>query len=265
MELRKTLLRMSCLGHEGNLQSCFSSLEILWTLYDKVLQVSPGTWRDRFILSKGQANAALLAVLAKKGFLPEKELDTFCQYDSRVAMQADRTKLPCVEVSAGSLGHGLPVCVGMAWAAKIQKRRGRFFVLVGDGEMNEGTMWEAALFAASERLDNLVVIIDENGSAGHMINMGSLEAKMGSFGFETVTVDGHNEASMEKVLSVYYSRPCAIIAKTMRGYGCRTLMEDGSWFHRFPTAEELPHLMEEVDRYFAEEDRGEKKNGPYCI
>lgn len=256
VELRKTLLRMSNAGRDGNLQSCFSSLEILWTLYNKVLNISPDSYlsaeRDRFVLSKGQSTAALLAVLAKKGFFSEKELDTFCQYHSRISMQADRTKLPFVEISAGSLGHGLPMAVGMAWGAKIQGGNGKVFALVGDGEMNEGTMWEAVLFAASERLSALTVIIDDNGSIGQMLNMGSLESKLQAFDFDTITVDGHDEMALEKVLTAPHNQPLAVIAKTVRGYGCKTLMEDRSWFHRYPKDSELSCLLHEVDQFAGE-------------
>ena len=251
-ELRKELLRTSALGRDGNLQSGFSSLEILWTLYDRVLRVTPGTaadpGRDRFVLSKGQSTEALLAVLARKGFLPQEELKTFCQYDSRIAMQADRTKLP-VEISAGSLGHGLPMAAGMAWAGRILGRKGRVFALVGDGEMNEGPMWEALLFAASEGLNRLTVIIDDNGSIGRLIDMGDMRAKLEAFGFETAVVDGHDEEALAEALSAEHARPLAVIAKTVRGYGSKTLMEDRSWFHRYPKEEELPALLAEVDAF----------------
>ncbi|MDE7219979.1 MAG: hypothetical protein K2O45_10225 [Oscillospiraceae bacterium] len=260
-ELRKILLSMSNIGRDGNLQSCFSSLEILWTLYDKILNIGPDSYRlperDRFVLSKGQSTAALLAVLAKKGFLPESELRTFCQYHSRISMQADRTKLPFVEISAGSLGHGLPMAVGMAWGAKIRDSSSRVYALVGDGEMNEGTMWEAALFAASEKLGTLTVIIDDNDSIGRMIHMGSLECKLRAFEFDTVTVDGHDEAALEQALTIPHNRPLAVIAKTVRGYGCKTLMHDRSWFHRYPKNDELPDLLCEVDQFAA--GRGTEK------
>lgn len=254
-DLRKTLLRMSNLGRDGNLQSCFSALEILWVLYDRILRISPETCdhpeRDRFVLSKGQATAAMLAVLAKKGFLPEAELESFCRYDSRIAMQADRTKLPGVENSAGSLGHGLPIAAGMAWAAAIRNSPARVYALAGDGEMNEGTMWEAALFASSEKLSGLTVIIDDNGSAGQMIDMGRLDEKLRAFGFDAVTVDGHDEDALTRAFRTPHEKPLAVIAKTVRGYGCRTLMDDRSWFHRWPGDGELPGLLKEVDEFFA--------------
>lgn len=252
-ELRKELLKTSAIGRDGNLQSGFSSMEILWTLYDRVLRITPETadapTRDRFVLSKGQSTEALLAILAEKGFIPKAELETFCRYDARIAMQADRTKLPGVEISAGSLGHGFPMAVGMAWAARLAHSDAHVYCLVGDGEMNEGTMWEATIFAASENLGNLTMIVDDNDSIGLLIQMGDLEEKLRAFGFEVRSADGHDEDALEKALRAPADKPLAIIAKTVRGYGCKTLMEDRSWFHRYPKGEELAQLLAEVDAF----------------
>lgn len=252
-EIRKSILRTSHLGRDGNIQSCFSSAEILWVLYDRVMRISPelakNNVHDRFVLSKGQSNLALMAVLARKGYLPLSELDTFGQYDSRISMQADRTKLDgIVETSAGSLGHGFPMAVGMAWASAIKGTDERIFVLAGDGEMNEGTMWEAALFASSEKMDHLTLIIDDNDSIGRMLDMGDMEAKLRAFGFSVQQVDGHDVEHLEKVLlSKEKGKPSAVIAHTVRGYGSPTLMEDRSWFHRWPNESELVQLIREVD------------------
>lgn len=253
-ELRKQILKISANGKDGNLQSCFSSLEILWTLYDKFLpdkkKECVGNRRNKFVLSKGQSNLALMTVLAEKGFIDKDELESFCQFDSRISMQADRTKFDdFVETSAGSLGHGFPIAVGMAWAKKIQKQEGRVFCLAGDGEMNEGTMWETAIFAASEKLDNLVLIIDDNNSIGRMIDMGSLNEKLKAFGFDVMEVDGHNIAVLQDCFAKKTDRPYAVIAKTVRGWGSKTLMEDRSWFHRYPRGQELEMLCGEVDAF----------------
>lgn len=254
-KLRKTMLTASHKGHDGNLQSAFSSLEIIWTLYDSVLNLTPDTVaaenHNRFVLSKGQSNLALLAVLSHKGFIPPEEMDTFCQYNSRVSMQADRTKFAgCVESSAGSLGHGFPIAVGMALAAKIKKSSEQIYVLAGDGEMNEGTMWEAAIFAASEKMDNLTLIVDDNGSISRLIDMGDMVQKLDAFGFYVKTVDGHDISALREALpGKKPGSPLAVIAKTKRGYGSKTLMEDRSWFHRWPTEDELRELLMEVDSF----------------
>lgn len=252
--LRKSILHTAHAGQDANLQSVFSSVEILRVLYDRVLRISPemvrAEDRDRFVLSKGQSTMGLLALLSEKGYIPKEELLTACRYDSRISMQADRTKLPCVEVSAGSLGHGFPIAAGIAWANQIANRTGRVYVLAGDGEMNEGTMWEAAIFAASEKLDNLTLIIDDNESIRDMIHMGKLDLKLSAFGFQCVEVDGHDENALEYAIRTKHPGvPLAVIAKTKRGYGSRTLMEDRSWFHRAPSDEELKLLLREVEQY----------------
>ncbi len=205
---------------------------------------------SRFVLSKGQSNLALMAVLAKIGMIDETELFSFAKFDSRISMQADRTKFPGVlETSAGSLGHGFPMAVGMAWAKKIKKEGGRILCLAGDGEMNEGTMWEALLFAASERLSNLTLIIDNNHSIEEMIDMNGLKEKLDAFGFCCVTVDGHDVNKLKTALRYSEDIPVAIIAETKRGWGSRTLMDDRSWFHRFPNDAELEMLLGEVETF----------------
>ncbi len=252
-EIRKEVLRISNKGKDGNIQSGFSSLEILWVLYDKILGLTPenvnDSNRNRFVLSKGQATETLLDILCKKGFVSSEEMNSFCKIDSRIAMQADRTKLPAIEISAGSLGHGLPQAVGMAWGNKILGCSGQVYCLVGDGEMNEGTMWESLIFASSEKLDNLTIIVDDNNSIGRLIEMGDLKTKFEAFGFIVDEVNGHDEVEIENVLNKKVEKPRAIIAKTIRGYGCKTIMEDRSWFHRYPKDDELEELIQEVEEF----------------
>lgn len=251
--IRKTLLNISNKGGDGNLQSCFSSVEILSVLFSKVLNFTPSNKknvnRDEFFLSKGQSSLALLVVMAFNGFLNIRELESFCKLDSRISMQIDCTKFDFIENSAGSLGHGFPMSVGAAWAKKIMNAQGRVFCLAGDGEMNEGTMWEAAMFAASEKLNNLVLIIDDNKSIGKMINIESLEQKLCSFGFFVKKVDGHNENELYKAFTYKSDIPSAIIAETKRGYGSMTLESQRSWFHRSPDNNELLRLLKEVEEY----------------
>ena len=249
--IRKTMLEISHIGKDGNLQSCFSSVEILWTLYNDLLDVDKRNFNsahDRFVLSKGQSNLALMTVLTYKGFISFNELKTFCKFDSRIAMQADRTKFDgLIENSAGSLGHGLPIAVGIAWAAKIKNSGERVFVLVGDGELNEGTMWEAMIFASSEKLDNLTVIVDDNSSIRRLIDIGDINAKLTAFGFEVVIVDGHETDELKRAFVTSSDKPKVVVAKTVRGYGSKTLMTDRSWFHRYPDENELKNLQKEVD------------------
>jgi transketolase len=225
----------------------------MWVLYDQVINCNKHNYknedRDFFILSKGQATLALYVILAEKGILEKEELKSFCKYDSRFGMQADRTKFDGgIEISAGSLGHGFPIAVGVALANKIKRSTSRVFTLVGDGEFNEGTMWEAALLAGFQKLDNLCVIIDDNKSIGSMINMGDMEQKLTAFGFDTLQIDGHNHMDLGVALSkVHFGKPLGVIAHTIRGYGSETMMSDNKWFHRAPNSEELSRLLEEVD------------------
>ena len=256
-DLRISVLETAYHGGDANLQSVFSSIEILRVLYDRVLKISPETVdspeRDYFVLSKGQSTMGLLALLAEKGYLGEEELKSACQYTSRISMQADRTKLPGVEISAGSLGHGFPIAAGRAYALKIQGRRGQVYVLAGDGEMNEGTMWEAALFAASEKLDNLTLIIDDNASLKEMLDIGDFKKKLEVFGFDSVCADGHDEEELYRaIVRPHADKPAVVVARTRRGYGSHILMEDRSWFHRAPDNEELERLIQDV-RDFGEE------------
>lgn len=253
-EMRKTMLRVSAAGKDGNLQSCFSSLEILWALYNGFLPLSKADIsnknRNRFVLSKGQSNLALMVVLAEKGLIEESELYTFCQFGSRISMQADRTKFgSLIEASAGSLGHGFPISVGMAWANRIKGSRGRVFCLAGDGEMNEGTMWEAALFSSSEKLNNLTLIVDYNHSLEKMIHVGDMGEKLNAFGFDVIRVDGHDLNQLTDAYHARTQKPVAVLAETIRGWGSKTLMEDRSWFHRYPGNDELEILFKEVDEF----------------
>lgn len=259
-ELRERVLRVAHKGGDANLQSAFSAMEILWVLYDKVMHGIPGTdsvpqgcgekdaAKDVFILSKGQSTLAMLAVLERKGILADEELDNFCQYDSRCSMQADRTKFHGEIVSsAGSLGHGFPMAVGLAMAKKIKQEQGTVYVLAGDGEMNEGTMWEACILADTHHLDNLCLIIDDNHSAQKMVNLDNLLPKLEAFGFHTDICNGHDlEALTCALREKCPGMPRAVIAETVRGYGSKTLMNDNSWFHRAPDETELRKLIQEV-------------------
>lgn len=250
--LRAAALTAAYKGNDGNLQSVFSALDIMYVLYNDVLNCTPNNCtdldRDYFILSKGQATLGLYCVLAQKGFISETELDTFCNIDSRLGMQADCTKFNGgIEISAGSLGHGFPMAVGVALAAKIQHSPSKIYTLVGDGEFNEGTMWEASLLAGYKKLDNLCVIIDDNDSIGSMLNMGDMCKKLETFGFKSIRINGHDHEQVKSaLLSEHEGKPLAVIAKTRRGYGSRTMMNDSRWFHRAPNSEELASLLQEV-------------------
>lgn len=265
-KIRKSCLDIAFWGQDANLQSTFSSIELIWTLYHRIMKWDVNSARnpdrDLFILSKGQSTLALHAILAGFGLFSEEELMGYCSLNSRFSMQADRTKF-CeggIEISAGSLGHGFPLAVGMAFANKIQRSPSKVYVLAGDGEMNEGTMWEACAFAAEKKLDNLYLIIDDNHSIGSMVDLDSFQDKLQAFHFETMLSDGHNTADIEHAIMQMTAphKPKALIAKTVRGYGSSTLMREKAWFHKAPNQEELRELKQEVDLF-------EKTDGYSCI
>lgn len=254
-QLRIRTLEISHAGKDGNLMSCFSSADIISVLFHGVIDpFDRSDDRNQFVLSKGQSNMAYIAQLVLCGAIPEEEIGTACRLDARISMQADRTKFHCIENSAGSLGHGLPIAAGMAWAKKIRGNKGTVYVLVGDGEMNEGTMWEACLFAGSEKLDNLVIIIDNNHSLDEMLKIGSFKEKMEAFGLDYTSVSGHDAEALKKALQLPHEKPLVIDAQTVRGWGSETMLADRFWFHRAPDAEQLKKLSEEV-RQFDDENR----------
>ena len=257
--LRKHALYLSHKCQDGNLQSVFSCLEIVWTLYDRIMNWSVETAqdedRDFFIISKGQATLALYPVLIEKGMFQMDEISAeIGQFHSRYCIQTDLTKFQGgIENNAGSLGHGLPFAVGIANANKIKSSPSSVYVLCGDGEFCEGSMWESCIFAAAKKLDNLCVIIDDNDSVGAMVDMGSFSEKLTAFGFDVREVDGHDMDALEKafleVRGLKNGRPKAIVARTVRGYGSETMTEHDIWFHKAPNAEELELLTREVDAF----------------
>ena len=257
-KLRKSILKLSHLCRDGNLQSAFSCVDMMWVLYDKVMNWSPEIAteddRDIFIISKGQATLALHAIMIEKGMFSFDDMADIGAFNSRFCIQADRTKFPegGIENSAGSLGHGLPFAAGVAHASKISKMPSKVFVLVGDGEFCEGTMWESCLFASTKVLDNLHIIIDDNDSVGAMIDMGNLKVKLEAFGFYVDEADGHDMDALENVLrkqSGMTGKPKALIAKTIRGFGSSTITENDIWFHKSPNDEEFDMIINEIDSF----------------
>lgn len=228
----------------GHIGSSLSTIEILRVLYDSILNFDPknpySIERDRFILSKGHGCLALYAVLADKGFFPVSELEGFCRPTSRLGGHPERGKVPGVEASTGALGHGLPIGVGLALAMRLQKRNSRIFVLTGDGEINEGSNWEAAMAASKHELSNLTVLVDYNkvqsyGPTAEVLNLEPLVDKFRSFGFETHEVDGHDVSEIEEILKkVPFApeAPSAIICHTIKGRGFPFAEGNPEWHHK---------------------------------
>jgi transketolase len=246
-------------GHTGGSLSC---LDILNVLYNRVLNVSPDTFthahRDRYVQSKGHSVEALYVVLADKGFFPEAELDTLCQYQSHFVGHPTR-KVPGVEQNTGALGHGLPISVGMAIAGKIDEAPYRVFTLLGDGELAEGSNWEAALAAAHYTLDNLTAIVDCNtlqitGHTCDVMNHEPLDAKFESFGWAVRRVDGHDFAALTEALSAPLEpgKPSAVIADTTKGKGVSFMENVAKWHHGVPNDDEYARALAETDAALGE-------------
>jgi transketolase len=242
--LRRLALRALGGGGRGHVGSAMSLMEILRVLYDDVLQYRPAEpdWvrRDRLILSKGHGCVALYAILADKGFFPSDVLDTFCRRDSILGGHPESGKVPGVEASTGALGHGLAYGIGMALAARIQGRSSRAFVIMGDGETNEGSVWEGALSAGKHHLSNLTVIIDYNKiqAAGPTSEVQPLEPivdKWRAFNFAVTEVDGHDVNELRAVLRAVpldAGRPTAIICHTVKGKGFSVAENNPEWHHK---------------------------------
>ncbi|GAC1520097.1 MAG: thiamine pyrophosphate-dependent enzyme [Ktedonobacteraceae bacterium] len=211
-----TPLLMHMTGDEKHDKSSHSTLDVLWVLYDRIMRYDArnprSEERDRFVLSKGHGPEAYYAILADKGFFPAAELKTIMQWDSLLGTHPDRNQVPGVETSTGSLGHGLPMAVGIAMALRLKKSDSRVFVLIGDGECNEGSIWEAILLAGNRRLANLTCIAINNHSSS--LDLGDLAAKFAAFGWAAVTINGRDHAQIYDALRhVDDLRPTAIVAE----------------------------------------------------
>lgn len=257
---RREILRILDQSGRGHIGGAFSAMEIVRVLYDDILRVDPAdpAWpdRDRFIFSKGHACLALYLMLAEKGFFPAEELERVSGFGAMLGGHPEAEKVPGVEASTGALGHGLSIGVGCALAARIDRKDWRTFVLVGDGESNEGSVWEAALSAGKHRLTNLTVLVDYNkfqsyNPASEIQDLEPLADKWRSFGFGVREVDGHDVDALREVLSslpVEDARPSAIICHTVKGKGLRSTENSAEWHHKARvSAEELEALYAELE------------------
>jgi transketolase len=250
-ELRKKIAQMVYTGKDGHMPSAFSIIDIIEVLYRDYLRYDSKNpeWpeRDYFILSKGHGCLALYVVLEKYGFITEQDIALFCKPGGILGEHPDCTKIPGVEASTGSLGHGLPFAVGIALGLRLKNMNNRVYVLVGDGECHEGSVWEAANVANNLQLGNMCVIVDWNGSAAQLMPRDNLPAKWQAFGWETMVIDGHSEVeihtALNKVNFQLRGSPTAIIAKTVKGKGVPMIEGHGIWHHRIPTEEELKVIM----------------------
>jgi transketolase len=271
--LRRSMLRLifnAGAGHTGGGLSC---MDILNVLYNRVLNVSPQTFgdqnRDRYVQSKGHCVEALYAVLADRGFFPSSDLDTVCHYQSHYVGHPTR-HIPGVEMNTGALGHGLPICIGMALASKMDEgniqqptsnnqhpspaARYRVFTLLGDGELAEGSNWEAGLAAAHYKLDNLFAILDHNtlqitGHTRDVMCNEPLDEKWRAFGWGVKVVNGHDYAALTEALSkpAEPGKPTFIIANTTKGKGVSFMENVAKWHHGVPSEAELKQALADLD------------------
>jgi transketolase len=257
-DYRKTILRIIKQARAGHTGGDLSSIDIINVLYNHTLRVSPQTFndpnRDRYVQSKGHCVEALYTTLADVGFFPAEELDTLCKYQSHFIGHPTRS-VPGVEQNTGALGHGLAVAVGMAIAAKLDQRSYRVFTLLGDGELGEGSNWEASLAASHYRLDNLVVIVDRNGlqitGSTEVVNpLEPLADKFKAFGYAVCEVDGNDlHALVELFDRVPFEpgKPNLVIAHTIKGKGVSFIENSHKWHHRVPSDEEYDTALHELD------------------
>ncbi len=266
IEYRRTILRIIKQARAGHTGGDLSSIDILNVLYNNILQVTPATFadlnRDRYVQSKGHCAEALYTVLADRGFFPVDELDTLGKYQSHFIGHPTRD-VPGIEQNTGALGHGLAVAVGMALAAKLDRRSYRVFTLLGDGELDEGSNWEASLAAAHYKLDNLIVIVDRNGlqitgSTESVNPLEPLEEKFRAFGYAVRGVDGNDTQALAEIFDQVpfeAGKPNLLLAHTVKGKGVSFIENSVKWHHRVPTDEELEIAWRELDEAFVQLER----------
>jgi transketolase len=257
--LRKTILRMAYNGQTVHIGCAFSLVEICAVLYRSHLRFPNDDWRsadrDYLVLSKGHGVMAQYACLNELGWIDDESLERYFSDGSALKGLSD-AHVPGCEVTSGSLGHGLSVGVGLALAAKLSRSDQRCYVIAGDGEMNEGTMWEALLFARQRQLDNLVVVVDCNGfqamgTTAEVLRLDDLAQKFDAFGFETLTIDGHDEAALHDAFLQLEGHsngmPKAIVAQTVKGKGVSFMEHNNAWHYTRLTPQTLADAMSELE------------------
>ncbi|MBD3239857.1 MAG: transketolase [Chitinivibrionales bacterium] len=256
--IRRRVLHMNNKAGQGHTGADLSETDMLAALYLRILDIAPGRetdpQRDRFILSKGHGAGGYYCALAEAGYIDESLLETYLGFDSALPGHPVRGKLPAVELNTGALGHGMPVAVGLALAAKRTGRSYRVFVLAGDGELQEGSNWEAAMSAAHFGLDNLTVIVDRNGLqlAGRtedLMGVEPLDRKWEAFGWDVHTTAGNDVGAFVETIEridTTNGRPHAVLARTRKGKGVSFIEDKPEWHHKVPSDDELTLAIEEL-------------------
>ena len=257
--VRVDVARINCRTRDSHIGGGYSAVDIMAVLYTRILKLNRQNLQDPnrniFILSKGHIATTMFAVLAHAGIIPYEDLDKHLVNGENYAGHTRRYTVPGIEMSAGSLGHGSCVGCGMAYAKRIQGYKGNVYVLMGDGECNEGSVWESVMFAARFKLSNLVLIVDRNhlqayGRDEQVLDMGDLEAKFRSFGCDAVTINGHDyeaiQSALEQAASDIPREPLVIVADTIKGRGVSFMEDRLEWHFKSPSEEQLKLALEEL-------------------
>lgn len=254
--IRRHAVEMTHRANSSHIGAVLSVADIVAVLYGCVLQVFPddpqNALRDRFVLSKGHAGVAVYAALAECGFFPPALLDSYCADGSDLSGHVSHKKVPGVELTTGSLGHGLPVAAGMALAGQLNGAPYRVFAVLGDGECQEGAVWEAALLAAQHKLDNLCVLIDCNrlqglGFCSEVLQVAPLGEKFERFGWAVREIDGHDHEQIAAATAPTPGRPLCIVANTVKGKGISFMENQLAWHYRSPQGEDYDQALRELE------------------
>ena len=244
--MRIDILEASSKSQEGHVPSAFSVLEIIYSIY-------LGDWNKEksvdldFILSKGHASLALYATLEQAEYIGPEWKSNFAQFESDFGGHPDMKKIRGVSASTGSLGHGLPIALGKAFAYRILSKNKKIYCLVGDGELNEGSIWESLLLASHHKMCELVIILDFNHSTDRALTIGDIRKKFEAFGYQTFEVDGNNLDALDSILEISKGGTLtAIIANTIKGYGIKTMENNPAWHHLSPKADQINELKSEI-------------------
>jgi len=250
-EIRKDIIRISKESGHGHIPTCFSVIEMLYALYSVMRHDSANpSWeeRDLFVLSKAHAALAHYCVLSEFGYFEKERIRSIGAFQSDFGCHADRSKVPGIEVSTGSLGHGIGIAVGLSLAIRLQQANRKVYTIIGDGEANEGSVWEAVMVSVNLKLNHLTILYDNNMSHERGLQIKNPAAIFRSFGCDVLEVTGHSVEALKTALLRESTGVKVIVANTCKGFGCRTLVEHPhEWHRRSPDPTELALLMEELD------------------
>jgi len=244
----KKIIDICYINKEGHLGSSLSVLDILYVLYKNYIKNITSKNRNRLILSKGHSVLGFYVILNEFNLLNE-DINNFCKFDSNIGGHPS-DKLKGVEVSTGSLGHGLPVGIGMAMSYKIQNYNNQIYVIVGDGEMNEGSIWEALLLAPQHNLNNITCILDYNRSNDRALKIDNIQNKLKAFNWHCIEIDGHDHAQIHEALDYKHdNKPTFIIANTVKGKGIHFMENNPEWHHKIPNESEYREIIDILNNF----------------